>query len=173
MPFDLLSVQGFAFFMVVLATGYSYVEIFMGEAYPLRASMTRYNASIFDRLMHYVLTGVVINVLFLIFFVVAGLWRGLLGNFNVTGKIAEALMNGPGPAADSVQFVVSSVAYFGLVTWAPTAVLGTLWTWRKLNALAFKIAHLTPADALSPAAPKLAEPEERPAAAATADPAPA
>jgi len=165
MPVDILSVQGFAFFMVVMATGYSYVEIFMGEHYPLRASMTRYNASIFDRLMHYVLAGVVINVLFLIFFVVAGLWRGLLANFNITGKLAEALMDGPGPAADSIQFVVASVAYFGVVTWAPTAVLGTLWVWRKLNALAFRVARLTPVDALSPAVPKAAGSEARPASA--------
>lgn len=136
MPFDLLSVQGFVFFMVVLATGYSYVEIFMGDAYPLRASMARYGSSLFDRLMHYVLAGIVINVLGFALFVATGVWRGLLGNFNVTGKVAEALMGGPGPSADSVQFVVFSVAYFGLVTLLPTAALGGLWAWRKLNDLA-------------------------------------
>ena len=148
MPFDIISVQGFAFFMVVMATGYSYVEIFFGDAYPLRASMCRYGANLFDRLMHYVLAGVVLNVLYLILFILIGAWAGLVGHLNATGAVAEALMGGPGPAADSFQFVVFSVLYFGIVTWIPTAILGTLWLWRWLSGLAFWAFSQDPRDDL-------------------------
>lgn len=52
----------FVSFLVVLCVGYIFVEILFGEKYPWRSSFSGYGNKIFDRCVHYIIWGVILNV---------------------------------------------------------------------------------------------------------------
>lgn len=88
---NIFSLGGLTFFLLILSVGYYTVEIIGGKNYWYRHTFENYSNNFFDRIMHYVTWGLLINLGVLYGFIVTDGIKDLINILNTSGKIAETL----------------------------------------------------------------------------------
>lgn len=102
----------FMFWLLIIIVGYFIVEIVDWEKYIFRQSLEKYNNSLFNRIIHYVIRGLVANLLIII--VEALLWWGklmLIELFNNSWIISSNII-WEGIDRIGMQIIIFSLFYF-------------------------------------------------------------
>ncbi|MFA7298512.1 MAG: hypothetical protein WC010_02595 [Candidatus Absconditabacterales bacterium] len=107
--------------LITLCVGYIFVELLRGDKYFLRNSLKRNNNYRLDRVIHYIIRGVLINIVFFYMNFYVGNLPELANSFTLAGKLASIL----GPTTTSVQnikMIMFAIGYFILLL----AVMGCI-----------------------------------------------
>ncbi|MFZ2151384.1 MAG: hypothetical protein WAZ12_01155 [Candidatus Absconditicoccaceae bacterium] len=110
-----LSIFSFiGFGLTIIGIGYIAVEIFGGDNYRFKKALDRNNRNLFDRLIHYVIRGGIINIIFLIRTGSKGL-ESLLDILNGSRPLAN-MFTINGQNLIETQLLIFSIQYFIIVT---------------------------------------------------------
>lgn len=86
-----MSVQGFSAFLLIFLVGYFLVEVVFGKWYA-SFFFERYENNLFDRSLHYIFWGIVLNILMIIFTIKhLDFFKILIDLFNNAGSLSKAL----------------------------------------------------------------------------------
>lgn len=110
---NILSVQGFSFFLLIFLVGYFFVEITLWRVYDHIFSFEKHKNSLFHSIVHYVFWWIVLNVT--MFEITASnpkLGNSLMGMINAAGKLSKALGFEKGGIGLESQLVIFSIGYF-------------------------------------------------------------
>ncbi|MDD4151542.1 MAG: hypothetical protein PHR68_02930 [Candidatus Gracilibacteria bacterium] len=107
---NILSIGGFIFFLLIFLVGYIFVEILLGKSYCFRSNFERYENNLFDRIIHYISWGMLLNIGYLILWLKIDGYKLLAESFDNSGKLSEALLF-IGDSRD-LQLIFFSIGYF-------------------------------------------------------------
>lgn len=111
MSIDILSIGWFSFFLLIFLFWYIFVEIIFGENYFFANLFKRYDNNLFDRMIHYIFWGIILNIgmFYFNFFLDKGL--SLIKFFDNWIKLAKSLIPIFGQN-NSFEFIYFSLFYF-------------------------------------------------------------
>lgn len=118
----------FMLWLLILAIGYFIVEIFEWKEYSWRKHLERYNNSLFDRVLHYIIWGILANI-GILFFELFFKWGQILliELFNNSGNISSSIL-WSNIDRTSIQIFVFSVFYFLYLL----GVICLFWCWKRI-----------------------------------------
>jgi len=132
---NILSVSGFAFFLLVIWTWYSFVEVALWKKYWFREILNNYNNSIFDRILHYIVFWILIHACFFVLMVTTWGLEWLINWFNRAWKIWNTLALGDENMWTQIQLVIFScyyyilLAFFLWIFWFAYNIFYTIISW--------------------------------------------
>ncbi|EKD29263.1 MAG: hypothetical protein ACD_78C00462G0004 [uncultured bacterium (gcode 4)] len=135
---NIFSVGGFTFLLLILAIGYYAVEVIGGRNYWYRRIFETYNNNLFDRIMHYIMWWLAINLWVIFWFVKADRLKGIFEVLNFSGKIADSI----GIQSDistSVQLALFICFYFFTLFWTLILINMMIWIFTSFEGLSVKI----------------------------------
>lgn len=112
---NIFSTGGFIFFLLIILVGYLWVEIIFWKKYIFRNIFNKYKNSLFDRMIHYIVWGFLINIaIFILFYSLS--WTEYFKLIDESWKIVIALQ----PIiweenTLSAQFIIISITQFLLI----------------------------------------------------------
>lgn len=109
-----MQISATAFFcagLLTLSIGYIFVELLWGEKYFFRKALKRNDNYRLDRVIHYIMRGLMINVVyFSMQYSVGNLW-GVANMFNISGKMASVFSISPSLVVN-IQMIIFSILHF-------------------------------------------------------------
>lgn len=109
-----MGIWSFLFFLLIFCVGYMFVEMVMGRRYFFREELENYGNSFFDRILHYFIMGILINVWFVMYLHVINFFGPLADFFNKAWVLAEMLKQMVGNSLVA-QLAIFGSYYFFLV----------------------------------------------------------
>jgi len=112
-----MQISATAFFcigLITLCVGYIFVELLRGKNYFFRNALERNNNYRLDRVIHYIIRWVLINIIFFYMSMYVGNLPELGNLFNLSGQMGSIL----GPTTTSVQniqMIIFTIRYFILL----------------------------------------------------------
>jgi len=135
---NIFSVGGFTFLLLILAIGYYAVEIIGGRNYWYRRIFETYNNNLFDRIMHYIIWGLLINLWVIFWFVKADRLKGVFEVLNFSGKIADSI-GVQGDMSISIQLALFICFYFFALFGTLILINMMIWLFVYLEGISTKI----------------------------------
>lgn len=107
---DILSVWGFIFFLLIFLIGYIFVEILLWKDYFFRSHLEIYGNHLFDRIIHYISWGIILNILYFYFNYFSWALEHVFKFLEISWEFWVWFKEIWDPL--SIQFVVFSLFYF-------------------------------------------------------------
>lgn len=107
---NILSVWWFLFFLLIFLIGYIFVEIILWKDYFFRKKFEKYDNHLFDRIIHYIAWGIVLNILYVVLLYFVDKYKNIADIFNNSWKLWE-VVSFLWEVKD-LQFIFFSVQYF-------------------------------------------------------------
>lgn len=111
MNIDILSTWWFIFFLLIIIVGYLFVEILFWKKYFYRHIFKEYKNNLFDRILHYVFWGIIVNLAFFYLYYFTDSLTPLINYFNTLWEASKSLK----PIfwdSNNFQFIIFSIFYF-------------------------------------------------------------
>lgn len=105
-------IWSFLFFLLIFCMGYMFVEMGMGRRYFFRTTLDGYQNNYFDRILHYVIWGILVNIFFFFFLYLSHAFDPLIKFFNSIGPVADAFKNFTNNSVVQTQLAIFWVYYF-------------------------------------------------------------
>lgn len=108
---NIFSVGWFSFFLLILSVWYFVIEVTFSKFQFMRNFLARYNNHLFDRVIIYVLAGIITEVLFFEFFALSNSLNPIFDFFNTAWKSGEVFWKyGVNPLG--FQLISTGIFYF-------------------------------------------------------------
>ncbi len=91
MNIDILSIWWFSFFLLIFLFWYIFVEIIFGENYFFANLFKRYDNNLFDRMIHYIFWGIILNIGMFYFNFFSDKWKTLVNLFYNSLNMGKSL----------------------------------------------------------------------------------
>ena len=113
----------FMFWLLIVLIGYLIVEIFEWKEYFWRQHLERYNNSLFDRILHYIIWWIIANI-WILFFELLFKWGHvlLIDVFNNSRDISSSII------WNNIQIFLFSLFYFLYLL----GVICLFWCWKRI-----------------------------------------